>query len=393
MNGSVTIRLLYFFRSDGSVYEKKVPVTANQPAMDRLNFIGLTVRNRENINDIVEYFEFEAVVRPNRKDGAITVTPEDSIIVEMHSDSIFFEWVRGILAPRTFEFDPVEKNDILDVKDIDGSIQLNDFEMALDVYNALGIDLDLTLRMVGYRKDASGMIEDSIRLTFNDNTNKFTAAPGENDLPVRSPLNLNKSNSNIVDFMAFLPTDIKLWGQADLAGEGYVNLNHAVWAIYQIYSPLFIEIPEDIFATSDISTIETGDDIQDEIDNLNYAILQMEVENGLPVGADLAVHISTDSLDLYSDAISNPTEKIIIDGIVTPAAEVDESGYVFEPIFYKNNEIRLTEDQMKIFKNKILYMGSKVRIGRTNGVVKFRTSDIIQSKGLIKVNYQMNSKD
>jgi hypothetical protein len=392
LNGTVTIRLLNFFRSDGSVYEKDVPVTANQPATDRLNFAGLSIQNREHINDIIEYFQLEAIVKPNQDEGPVTISDNDSIFVTLHADSIFFEWVRGILAPRTFRFDPVEKNNILDVEDIEGSIQLNDFEMSLDVYNALGIDMLLTLNMVGYRKDRSGMIEDTISLLFNDNTNKFTVEPGTNDLPIRTNLILNKSNSNIVDFMAFLPTDIKLWGQADLSGEGYVSLDHAVWALYQIYSPLFLEIPDDIFAITDISTIETEKDVRDEIDHINYALLQLEVENGLPIGAQLAVHISTDSLDLFSDAISDPAKKIIVENIMTSAAEVDESGYVAQSVIEKNN-IRLDEEQMKIFQNELLFAGVKGRLGKTSGVVKFRTSDAIQSNGFIKVNYQMNPEE
>jgi hypothetical protein len=314
----------------------------------------------------------------------------------MASDSIFFKEVYGILAPRKFDFDPVEKNDILETQDIDGQVRLNDFEMVFDIYNSLGVDnMLLTLDMKGYKKDKAGTELDTIRLEFTGN-NTFAISPGENGTPVRSTLILDKSNSNIVDFMAFLPTDIELWGITTLGGDGkvsHVSLEHAVWANYSIYSPLFLEIPSDIFVTSDMSTIDTDDEVRNNIENINYVNLQMEVVNGLPIGADLAVHISTDSLDLFSDAISDPTEKIIIEGIASPAAEVNENGYVLEPVWDKENHIRLDEEQMKIFQNEILYVGTKMRLGQTAGVVKFRTSDMIQSNGFIKVNYQMNSEE
>ena len=112
-SGWLTVRLLNFFEQDGSVYEEDVRITANDITPKSLIFNNLFVKNLDGADDVIEYFQIEAVVRP---DGEFTVLSSDSIVVDMQSDSIFFKSVRGILAPRTFDFDPVEKNDILDVE-------------------------------------------------------------------------------------------------------------------------------------------------------------------------------------------------------------------------------------------------------------------------------------
>lgn len=383
LDGILTLRLLNFYDESGSVFERDIDLTAHQFASEYLLFDDLYLRSLKGSDNIIQYFRIQAIVKP---DNEFNISEEDSIIVEMASDSIYFKSVRGIFAPRTFDMEPVEKEDILDVTDIEGEIRLNQFEMGLNVYNALGIDMMVSLEMKGYRKDKSGAKLDSVRLEFTNN-NTFPVDAGENDTPTQTELLLNSDNSNIVDFMAFLPTDIELWGNAMIEGEGTISIDQAVWVEYNIYSPFFMEIPSDIFARSDISEIEMDTDVRDNIAKINYVTLYLEGDNGLPVGTELEVHMSTDSTDLFTD------ENIIISHITVPTAGINENGYVSAPIHFINNNITLDKDQLNIFQNEILYTGIKGRIAQTNGVVKFRTSDKIKCNGYLKVNYQSNQED
>jgi hypothetical protein len=176
-----------------------------------------------------------------------------------------------------------------------------------------------------------------------------------------------------------------------------VEIGQTVYADYQIYSPLFLRITQKSYLQSDITEETLDDDVRDKIaNNLQNATVVLTFENGLPVGSSAAIFVAVDSTGLFDEEIADSSAKFIIreddlgEDLAIPAAPVDGSGFVDEMVS-NQFQVELTQAQLDLFsQNPKVYIGTKMELNKTSGLVKFRLKDKINTYGQFRFNFLMN---
>jgi hypothetical protein len=320
-------------------------------------------------------------------EGMVEMSEHDSVVVSISpNDSVFVSEFYGYLAGRTVDFDPEEQRNILDTEGFDGSILFEEMTMDINIYNQMEIGIAVDLRLVGYTADFS----DSIVLTFDDNPIQVDAAPPGTEIGMTKVI-LDKSNSNIVQFIEFLPTHLITAGSALIEGVGKVTLGDEVWSDYHLFSPFYVKLQNNARYTSKIEHREVPSNLKDGIENgdVPLTFAELDITNGLPVGAQLTLYAAADSTDLFNTEITDSTKKIVIDNIILdPGADLSGDGFV-DKVFEDRITIYLSEKQLKVFTNDSIYVASRLLLDDTDDLVKFRQNDEVRAQGAFHLRYRI----
>jgi hypothetical protein len=401
VSAQITVELLNFYSDSEytpeSVFTKIYLLEAGSTDLEPVSLDDLYLTDYNNgptPGSIITHMKYNVAVTTVPSDDYVEIFETDSVIVGINVvDSIYVSQFRGIVAPVEVTFDPQEQETDIDSEGFEGSIRFDQLTMSLDIHNQIGFDLEVDLNIVAYKNNRT----DSLKLTFDQNP--FTVngrEPGEN-VNTTSIL-LDKNNSNLVDFVEFLPEDIVSRGKAIVnknEEEGEVTLSDQVWGDYHIYTPFYLRISDNAKYTSKIDSAEISQDVRESIEEgkLQRASLNITLNNGLPIGAQLIVYAATDSTQLFDDVIEDSSQKIVIDDIFFDAGE-DLSGDGFvDKSFTDAFDIRLTDEQIKIFTNEVVYTATELYFDDTDGLVKFRQDDELNYPSVFKFLYRMNTED
>jgi len=281
---------------------------------------------------------------------------------------------------------------VIDAEGFEGSIRFEDMEMRMNFYNQIGMELQLNLDIVAYKNNKN----ESLKLTFDQDP--IIIGPRLPGSSINTEeLILDVTNSNLVEFIEFLPEDIIIEGNAVVEGEGEVSLDNEVWSNYHIYSPFFLKVRDDAQYTSKIETSNIVQEVQDAIlkDNILETSLNLALSNGLPIGAQMKIYISIDPDNIFDETNIDSSEKMIIDDIYLQSGTLNSDNYVDE-IFEDDSYYRpISDRELLIFTNDNVYIASKVFLDDTEGndLVKFRSTDELNVFGAVKFRYQMNNED
>ncbi len=338
----------------------------------------------------IDFMKYRFFVKTIPSAEMVEISEFDSVILSINPvDSVYIKEFKGDLARREFVFDPVEQNDVIDAEGFEGSIRFEEISMTLNISNQIGIELLVNLNIEGFKNNKT----ESIQLTFDDNPIRVGARkPGE-DVNVHTVI-LDKDNSNLVEFLEFLPEDIIITGIAIVEGVGEVTLEDEVWSNYHIFSPFFLKIQDNALYTSKIeaSAIDEGTQNAIKRGDVDNFFVDLGLINGLPIGAQMKIYLSADRENIFDDVITDSSRKIIIDDILFSAGELDQNKFVIKS-FEDEFEIHLSQDQLFIFVNDTVYLASKLFLDDTDGLVKFRSTDEISANGLMHIRYRMNNED
>jgi hypothetical protein len=395
----ITVELLNFYTSENydssSIFRvERYALLANSQDDVHIQLDNLVVVDYPPLvepAEIVDYLHYQVLVETIPSgDEYIEITEDDSIIVTFNViDSIYVSEFYGIIAPVEIDIEPQEQSDIIPVDDIEGSFLFDDLVMDLNVYNEIGIDVDVELNIIGYKKNRT----ESIRLEFDPNP-FIVLAREEDNTAKKTTISLNSSNSNIVAFVEFLPEDILISGTALVEGEGSVTKDDQIWADYSIYSPFYMRIENNPRYASELEEVNLSENVRDAFaeGNVRDTRLNLDVINGLPVGAQLIIYASTDSTDIFSTVITDSSKKLIIDDIsFSSGMDNNDDGFVDVPQTEYIN-IAITDEQVLLFSNETVYVASEILLENSDGVVKFRQSDEVTVEGTIKIRYRMNEE-
>ncbi len=182
--------------------------------------------------------------------------------------------------------------------------------------------------------------------------------------------------------MGILPSDIRIAGSAYIEGRGQVRIDQQVWGDYEISSPLYLRLADTLYIKSDMDSMRLDEDIRKTIeDRLESAVASLNSYNGLPLSANAAVYVSTDSTNLFNEVITDSSAKFIISDIGLAAGTIGTDGYVQTPTS-DIIQIQLTDQQLQLFTlDTLLYLGTRISIDKTDGLIKFKPSDQINIKG------------
>ena len=381
------VRMLNFVhRTTGQVLSDYVviPAKSTTPKTISLQNYRITDYPDRNSGEFIDYINFEVNVVTDSSQEFVHLSDNDSVKVEIIPDSLFFSQIDGRVDSIEVVLDPVEKDDLGELSKIDGTISMDSLRMAVNLYNESNLPIEVTLFISGSDADESIEVNPvKIDVPRADDGGMATVV-----LSVRDP------HPNIVDLMAILPTSIRLEGKAYINGEGSAEVGQSIYADYQIYSPLFLWIKETAFLESEMMEEDLDEDMRDKIkNNVQQAVVSFNVLNGLPISSEVALYVSADTTGLFDDVIVDSTRKFIIPDLKVDAAVLGSDGYVD----YESEtelSINLSKEQLALFYTyEKLYIGLKTALGRTDGLVKFRSDDSIQVDGAFNFQFIMNKSD
>ena len=302
---------------------------------------------------------------PGSGDDLVAVSQFDSLNITADISALGFESVVGVFSGGEAAFNNIAVD--IDIPTGFDSVQLVSAVLTLEILNAVDLPgaLDVTLR---------GDNGKSLNLT-GDITRGTTGSP------VLSTI----VNESVAEFLHPLPNLITASGTAtygDGLTPGKVTIDDFVLGHLDVVSPLEAIIHECV-----IETDVTGEEItQDDIDMITEHVIEANlvynVVSHLPVGAGIELYFSSDSATVFSDP------ELIISGIRVDAAPVSAAGIVVDTQATGYQEIVLSNDDIQILANPVLWAGQRITLEDTGGEsVRLMAADFITLTGRIEVDY------
>jgi RNase P/RNase MRP subunit p29 len=371
------------FRKDDQPKVITVPLESEEETTINVDLSGWELINYDNPGEFIDYVDFYSASSIDSTEGFIELAGDDSVSIDVTSDSLFFSYVEGYLDTIDVDIDPVEISNFDFFEDIEGKAALEDLVMTLNFENQINFPINVDLKIGGYHYDKIlNQITDSVIIFIND----LVIDP---QATTELIFDADATSPSIVELIAIFPTEIKISGSAFIKGEGSASLDDGLQVFYNIESPLSIDITEAISFEAEVERLDDLDKDMREIlsEDMTKCCVIFDLRNTLPIAANIKYYIAADSLEIYSDEIPDSliSKKIVINESIA-AGNVGASGYV-DTEEKSTIEINLSEEQLDIFKNDTLYTRQVIEIPVTNGTVRIRQADGIKIEG--NVNFKV----
>jgi hypothetical protein len=310
----------------------------------------------------------------------VYITSNDSIAVNIVTDTLIFKSFSGFLGEDTLGFDPIIEEEIAKYEGFEGGIQLNEAFLNLKIYSEILIDnLTANIVITGFHRNESGVITDSATIVLNDQ--KFNggtpAQPGITEISLMG--------QEIVDFLSILPTAIRVNGRAKVSGEAVIAQGNRIWVDYLFETPFKVHIQgtasfegkESLIREEDIDEL-----IQDAAaDNILDADFTFFLTNFTPLRGNIRFILSADfsDPDIYDE--NYDTSRVIIRDIPVEPAPVDPlTGFVINA---REDEIllHLNQQEVQLFSSPPLRYGYQLIVPDTGGFITLRYSDFVKMLG------------
>jgi hypothetical protein len=392
LSGLVSVEFANLFRNDELLLIEQ-RVNAGAQVVKQIDLGGVIIRNPAAPQTPIEEYAYSVTFFSDNSDGIVSVSADDSITASIEIDSLYFATLSGELQETEVDIEAFVREDIADYGNVGEGIRLDDARLLLFVYNEIGLPINAELRILGEHQDGSGgPVTASREMVVN-----IPVAAGIDGMATLSTISLdaNSSEPSIVDLLEILPTRLTISGSAVVSGRGSASVNQEVWYAYRLESPMRISIATPIAINSDAELI-TEDDIGAEgkdflRDNIQSALLEVTVTNGLPVGVETSIHLSKSADDLFSDTISDSTQKLIISDLQVAAASVDGEGLVNQPRV-ENLTVALDSRYFQLLADTPLYSGVKTTLQASEGSVLLRPGDAVSNRGLVRIRYKVDNQ-
>jgi hypothetical protein len=392
LSGLVSVEFANLFRNDELLLIEQ-RVNAGAQVVKQIDLGGVIIRNPAAPQTPIDEYAYSVTFFSDNSDGIVSVSADDSITASIEIDSLYFATLSGELQETEVDIEAFVREDIADYGNVGEGIRLDDARLLLFVYNEIGLPINAELRILGEHQDGpGGPVTASREMVVN-----IPVAAGIDGMATLSTISLdaNSSEPSIVDLLEILPTRLTISGSAAVSGRGSASVNQEVWYAYRLESPMRISIATPIAINSDAELI-TEDDIGAEgkdflRDNIQSALLEVTVTNGLPVGVETSIHLSKSADDLFSDTISDSTQKLIISDLQVAAASVDGEGLVNQPRV-ENLTVALDSRYFQLLADTPLYSGVKTTLQASEGSVLLRPGDAVSNRGLVRIRYKVDNR-
>lgn len=385
VNCDVTVSLLNF-RENGLVKTFSRRITGGNEIITE-DISGLEIINHRNPGSIIDSLDYIATVKSDATEDYTYFSSEDSVIVDVTTNSIQMASVTGILDTVDFNIDPVELDEIDVFEDIDGQLRLNDLEMQLTFENELDILINADLSIISSRSDGQ---YSPVIINY-----PIQIEPSSESPITRDTLDANSTDPSIVDLLAILPDNISIEGNATVSGNGSVSVGDGLRVQYIVSSPLTIQIDEALtFKSTEIDSITYDDLDEDQRDQIVNDLADVSAKfnfiNHIPVGGSFKYYMAIDSMELYSPNITDPSTKIVIDADIDPAVKGPDN-YAQSSVVSHSDQ-QFTDEQLDIFNYPTIYTRQEITILNTDGEVKIRQDDSIEIEAILDFKVTVNSE-
>ena len=374
-----------------TILEISVPALLDKSGQQFFEKIHLSNNNTEIRNTILDDFSFqpETAHVGNQKieinwraiaeetDEMILINQHDYLHVNTSTTEIIFQEMSGVLKTVKLEIEPLrEKIEIFN--DLE-SIQLQNASVNVLVKSGINFPAETDLVVRGISNDGD---------IANFAVKKKIPAASPNSIEITRII-LDKSNSNIIEFLNNLPQEVEIFGTVKLGdgvSEGTVTQNDFIEAMLEITAPLTIALKAQSFETR-IDTLEINSDTREKIkNNLLSGEFFATINNSIPLGASVYLNLSETDSSVYS----NPN--LTVGPIEIASASIDETGKATNPV-QRGTNFTLTKDDLKLFENEQLFMGIRISVpGTNNKIITITSSNFINVNAhtIMKLNLTKN---
>lgn len=228
---------------------------------------------------------------------------------------------------------------------LDGYIYFESPQINFNIKNSYGVPAAVTIsRFTGFKNDV-----DSIQMTFDSSIDTFAYAYPSladyiaNDIYKDTTISINGPNSNVSDFLSFLPSRLEYSLGAKSNPEGptgsynFVSDDSEIEVDFEFILPLWFKA--DNFALEDTIDLDLMD-IDQDADFIEKVNILLEVSNGLPLEIDFQVYFLDSLYNPVDSLFDDAARPIIRSGITDPlTGEVIAPGINKSFVEYTKDEI------------------------------------------------------
>jgi len=259
-------------------------------------------------------------------DQLLSLTLDDSIIIDVLIDTLWFSSITGIVDTVDVSIDTVKKEISALPEDMDG-FDFRNVEILIDFDSGITIPvfLDLTLQS----SNSKGISETVSISNWNISDSSRVVIPNASTL-----INLK-------------PDQILAYGSARVGGDGTigsVSSDEIIFGELSVRAPLEFQISEDALISTDPTLFNENSTeiIPDEIENI---VLFVQYDNDFEFGSKITVSISQDTTDFESGAADILIDELFIGPAITGL-----------------DSIELNDDRLGLFNQDSIYINVEIGV-------------------------------
>ncbi len=259
-------------------------------------------------------------------DQLLSLTLDDSILIDVLIDTLWFSSITGIVDTVDVSIDTVKKEISALPEDMDG-FDFRNVEILIDFDSGITIPvfLDLTLES----SNSKGISETVSISNWNISDSSRVVIPNASTL-----INLK-------------PDQILAYGSARVGGDGTigsVSSDEIIFGELSVRAPLEFQISEDALISTDPTLFNENSTeiIPDEIENI---VLFVQYDNDFEFGSKITVSISQDTNDFESGAADILIDQLFIGPAITGI-----------------DSIELNDDRLGLFNQDSIYINVEIGV-------------------------------
>lgn len=329
------------------------------------------------------------------------ISPADSINVTATLDNMDFDVIFGYIGNYELLSEPGDLDLGFFENSLDGYIRFEEPEIRFNITNSFGVPAAVDIsRFTGFNSSS-----DSVAMEFHPDFNPFGYAfPTledyiSGDIYKERTVTIDNNNSNISDFLAFLPSrleyNISANSNPDLPGfdvdsSNFISDDSRIDVDFEFVLPLYFAA--DSFALEDTIDLDLTD-IEEDADFIERVTIALEVFNGLPLDIDFQLYFLDENYNPVDTLFSEDDRPIISAGQVDPT-----TGKVIAPgikppvnVIYTNDDL----NKLNTVKYGRIRAGLKTPSDSNNDLmaVKFFTDDKVEFNLSMGIDVRANSND
>ena len=274
------------------------------------------------------------------------ITPDDSISVTSTIENMDFDAIFGYIG----DYELLSQTGQVDLgffkNTFDGYIFFENPEINFNITNSYGVPALVNIsRFTGFNGTS-----DSIQMIFDEGVDTFGYAYPKlsdymnSDIHKDTVIPINGTNSNISDFLDFLPSSLEYHLNAASNPEGpagsynFVTDDSQIDVNFEFILPMWFKA--DSFALVDTIDLDLSN-MEDNADIIEKVNLMLEVSNGLPLDIDFQLYFLDENYNAVDTLFAENFRPVISSGIVdVTASTVNSPGLKTSMIELSNTEIR-----------------------------------------------------
>ena len=307
-------------------------------------------------------------------------TSSDSLHVSAAISTITFASVSGQVKPTRIDIEPIESD--VDLPEGIGEARLTHAALNLTLYNNSTADVDVDLTMEDETQTRQLALAGRIQ--------------GKDDIadPPRATV-LTLDADSLSGFLDPAPSRITIIGEAIFNPDEEIitiTRDDFFYGDVEITSPLAFFLADTVRVDLDANETDVNqDDLPDLEETFGYGKITAVLANRLPIGARVALYISTRS----DSTMFDDPDALVIGPFTLESALTDINGFAIEEVT-STFEDSLDSQQILIFDNDVVYIAPKVELMPTSSAGSYiQGSDYIgiRATARIKVNVNENAWD